>query len=486
MVDKTILGLAFAEVNLCTKVIVITVNGKAVEPVDREGSWLYWASRSSMCYRLSQKWESNFDINTNDCFVVNYESLFKRGKSTTQSVNLKDNIQAFIKSCKGHNVALIVDESHKVKDLQSQQTKSIQRIQTLLQVSSKSLHSYLMTGTPFTKGYVDLYSQLKLLGCTMTKGEFVDRFCIRGNVPGLLGWQQPIVGYRNLDMLYELIHHYAITIKSEDVIDLPEQIFVYHKLKQSECFEMFIDETCTIDKLKNFAKKVNSTLPQEVEQQRPFRNGKVNNVFYRDIDYPQSTWLAATSGQFWLRARELSIGFNGNAQSYKWYDRSRLDALEAFLSMNEDNYVLFYNFVPELLELYDICEKLGYNIDVYCGDIKSLQHYDKYASQSEAEQLTNKKNIILANFASGSTGMNWQAYNKCIIFSCPLYKDYAQGIKRIHRTGQKYTTIYHVFYQLNWLDASMNRALAEAKDYDVKMFESDLARVHSLTSEDNS
>ena len=79
--------------------------------------------------------------------------------------------------------------------------------------------------------------------------------------------------------------------------------------------------------------------------------------------------------------------------------------------------------------------------------------------------------------------MNWQEYNNCIIFSCPLYKDYAQGIKRIHRLGQKNTTFYHVFYQQNWLDRSMNKALHDKVDYSTNMYESDLSRVKNLIDE---
>ena len=177
------------------------------------------------------------------------------------------------------------------------------------------------------------------------------------------------------------------------------------------------------------------------------------------MDYPDTKYLAETTGAFWLRSRQISIGFLGNAGECEWYDTTRLKSLEKFLSENEDNYVLFYNFTPELLEIYSICEKLGYNIDVYSGEVKSTFFYEKYSHQSEEEQLINKKNIILANFASGSTGMNWQNYHQCILFSIPLFKDYTQALARIYRIGQKDLVVYHTFYQNNWLDKSMIKAL---------------------------
>lgn len=477
---KTPLSLAFAEQNNCTKVIIITVNAKVMEPESIEGSWLSWAKQSNISYNFKVKNNAGFQIASNDLLLINYEALFCRSKNRTSNVTLKDNIKEFINSCKNHNVALIIDESHKMKDIHSMQTMSINKIQKELSLKSNKLYTYLLTGTPFTTAYIDLYSQLKTLGYPETKGTFIDEFCIKGCLPGLLGWQQPIVGYKNIDKLFDVIHQYAITINSSDVIDLPEQIFINHDLSVSKDFEMFTKERVQ-------SKVLNDYLFFNRKCPPIFPDGKVvNNPFYRDIAYDttkefgSSEWLAESTGTFWLRARQLSIGFNGNAEKSIWYDRRRLDALKDFLTENEDNYLLFYNYTPELIELFDVCNQIGYNIDVYCGEIKNLTFYEKYSMQSEAERLTNHKNIILANFASGSTGLNWQLYNKCIIFSVPLYKDYAQGIKRIHRTGQKKTVFYHMFFQNNWLDKSMLKALQQQIDYSVDMFNSDIDRVKNI------
>ena len=97
-----------------------------------------------------------------------------------------------------------------------------------------------------------------------------------------------------------------------------------------------------------------------------------------------------------------------------------------------------------------------------------------------SKRIVNKKNVIISNFASGSTGKNWQNYNKCILFSLPLYMDYEQGCKRIHRHGQKSNCIYHMFWQDNWLDNGMKQALEEKKNYSEDMFESDLTRLQSI------
>lgn len=481
---KTPLSLAFAEQNDCTKVLVITINSKAEESEDLEGSWLNWSKQSNINYNLNNKKAKEFNREASDIFIVNYEMLFKRAKREdilsrkNPGLQLSEPIVNFIASCKGHNVALIVDESHKTKSKKSKQSNAIEKIQKELKIKATTCYTYLLTGTPFTTGYIDLYNQLRLLGCTMTKGLFEENFCERGHVRGLLDWQQPIVGYKNVELLYDLVHKYAITIDSEEVIDLPEKIFVSHKLPCSTEFKMFTNEKLPGNLILDYMESKDVLTKEDILQYDVRK--RVNNPFYRNIAYPNTTWTADTVGTFWMRARQLSIGFQGNNEDSQWFDRTRLDALEKLLEEEQDNYIIFYNYTPELLEIYDICEKLHYNIDVYCGPIKSEVFYESYSKMPLSKRIVNKKNVIISNFASGSTGKNWQNYNKCILFSLPLYMDYEQGCKRIHRHGQKSNCIYHMFWQDNWLDNGMKQALEEKKNYSEDMFESDLTRLQSI------
>ena len=160
-------------------------------------------------------------------FICNYESLFVRN-AQSKRIQLKPEILSFLQACRHQPVTLLLDESHYIKDPEAQQTLALQAIKRELMCMSSSLHTYLLTGTPFTRGFIDVFNQLKFLGCQMTKTQFKDQFCVLGNIRGLLGWQQPIVGYKNVDKLYELIHRYALTLKSDDVLKLPEQVFTEH------------------------------------------------------------------------------------------------------------------------------------------------------------------------------------------------------------------------------------------------------------------
>ena len=479
---KTPISLALCEQNKVDRLLIITINSKAVEPAEQSGSWLDWASKSDMRYKLLNKKSKALKepktafFDDSMCLLVNYEYLFTRGKLTKENP-LRESIKYFLASCKDKTCAIIVDESHKMKDSSSAQTKAINTIYLLMNRIAKKSYIYLLTGTPFTKGYIDLYTQLKILGCPMTKAAFKDEFCIMGNFRGLMGWQQPIVGYKNVDKLFDLVHQYAITIESKQVIQLPEQVFSYHTYKMTDSFKLFLTE-----KLKG------SIIQQEfdnrkLDQKVSSLDTKINNPFFRNIDYPEFDWMAETPSEFWLRARELAIGFQGNGDVCRFYDMTRLEMLKKFLQENEDNYLLFYSFTPELIRIYNIAEELGYNIDLYTGEFKSLKYYNEYSRQPKEKQLTNTKNIIISNWKSGSTGLNLQAYNKCIIFDLPVYRDWQQGLKRIHRTGQGRTCIYHVFMQNCFLDKGMLQSIKEQQDYTKDTFESDLRRVQDIIGE---
>ena len=568
---KTLVSLAFTEINQCTKIIVVSINAKAEEDIDVGGSWMWWGNRSDIKYNFynkkifkpTKKHPNNFTVETNDFLLLNFESLYARN---TEKFTLKPELIKFIKTCKGHNTAIIIDESHSIKNTSSSRCKAVNMILTMCKMFAKKTYLYIGTGTLFTSGLEDIYAQIKILGWDGTKTHFLDRYCVRGNIPSLNAWEQPIVAYQNVEELYDIVHQYGITIKSDDVLDLPEKVFVYHTQEQSEEFTLLVypklkmnqvnaelklrnlpfiisdkiyngysydekvaywnllkievgedgtlnlDGTYAIGSINDsYTETVNflATIYENIDylgtfeflrdfyymfimkedkktkkkwyEARPYKPDRLmNNPFYRNFTFPQEIWDAETSGSLWMRARQMSIGFQGNDESYLWYDYTRLNMLKKLLENHEDNYVLFYNYVPEYLEIYKICQELGYKIDVYNGQEKSLVYYNEYENQSEGERMLNTKNIIISNYKSGSTGKNWQLYNKCILFSLPVYYQYVQGLARIYRSGQKNTCVYHMFCQNNWLDNDMKDCLEKKQDYNDDMFQADLKRVQEM------
>lgn len=477
---KTVQALAIAEKLRATKVLIVTKKAKAIETVLTPGSWHQWASRLEGDWQIVCRGRANdgtFVPGKRQVYITNYESIPSRKEMKQGHKSIAPLIASFVKGSIGDNVVLILDESHCIKDSTTKQSRALAILKSELLKYASDLHVYLLTGTPFTTGFIDVFNQLKYIGCPMTKASFRDTFCKIGSIPGLLGWQQPIIGYKNLPLLYELIHKYAITVKSSDVVKLPEQIFEEHLIPPSPFFKALTKERISITDLADINRqRLMQSLPPLPQDFQPTAVSRtmVLNPWFRNIGYPNEEWIADTPSLLWLRARQLSIGFQGNAESALWFDNSRMEQIKTFLEDNPNNYVIFYNYTPEFYALFDIVDRLGYRIDVYNGEIKSLYFYDRYANQSEEEQCINKHNVILANFASGSTGMNWQLYSKCIIASLPPYKDWAQGLKRLHRVGQTSNVEYHIFRSTNWLDDGMWSALMQNVEYTEEMFEKSL------------
>lgn len=79
-----------------------------------------------------------------------------------------DNYKSLVKSIKGKQVAVIVDEAHYIKTPASKRTKTVQHLLSLDNIVFK----VLLTGTPVTRDVDDLYTQLKVFYPSFCKSIF--------------------------------------------------------------------------------------------------------------------------------------------------------------------------------------------------------------------------------------------------------------------------------------------------------------------------
>ena len=168
-----------------------------------------------------------------------------------------------------------------------------------------------------------------------------------------------------------------------------------------------------------------------------------------------------------MRLRQLASGFMGNAEESKYYSTYKSDKLFDILDNNEDNYVVFYNYTPELYLIMLAADEAGYVYDIYNGMEKDLSYFNDSSIKS--------KKLIIANIKSGSVGLNLQIYKSAIFFSLPdVWSDFEQGVGRIERTGQKspFVDVY-VLMATGTVDANIWDSLMMGKDYTDKAFERD-------------
>jgi SNF2 family DNA or RNA helicase len=191
-------------------------------------------------------------------------------------------------------------------------------------------------------------------------------------------------------------------------------------------------------------------------------NNKLN-PYYRVFD----NYICDTPSIFKLRLRQLASGFMGNADEAKYYSTHKLDKLTQLLEDNDENYLIFYNYTPELFMIMSVAEELGYVYDTYNGLTKEMNYYN--------DPNRKTKKLILANIKSGSVGLNLQEYKNAIFYSLPdVWSDFEQGVGRIERTGQKsnFVNVY-VMMSVNTVESRIWDSLMKGKDYTDKMFERD-------------
>lgn len=103
---------------------------------------------------------------------------------------------------------------HNCKNPTSQQGKGILKVQPECRIA--------MTGTPLMNYPMDLYIILKWLGYEKHAfGAFKKHYC---NFGGFGGYE--IIGYKNLEELQEQLSEIMLRRLKDDVLDLPEKIFV--------------------------------------------------------------------------------------------------------------------------------------------------------------------------------------------------------------------------------------------------------------------
>ena len=115
---------------------------------------------------------------------------------------------------------LIVDEVHKISNLESAQAKG------LLALDS-SLSKMLMTGTLLVNNPYDLYCPMTLCGLiNYNKWQFENKFIIKDE------WKQPI-GFKNMDELHQILYKSSLR-RTKDLLNLPEKVYKQEWLEFSK------------------------------------------------------------------------------------------------------------------------------------------------------------------------------------------------------------------------------------------------------------
>ena len=309
-------------------------------------------------YNLTDKNNIPSFINVNyKCVgVINYDVIFRR----KQLLKLTD-------------FTLILDESSLISNETTKRAKFILKM--------TPTNTILLSGSLCGGKYERLWSQANLVGWNISKkmyyAQYVDMQISDGCYPIIKGYK---IVYR---LKRKMREHGCVFMKSEEVLDLPQQNFIDINVDVSKEYKKFM---------------------------------KSGIIRFDDVELVGDTTLTKL-----LYARQLC----------GQYSKDKLKAFKDLIDSTEDRLIVFYNFNDELEKMKQLCEDRP--VSIVNGSVKDLFAYENCDNS-----------ITFIQYQAGAKGLNLQKSNKIIYFTPTLNaEDYMQSLKRIHRIGQDKPCFYY-------------------------------------------
>lgn len=140
-----------------------------------------------------------------------------------EAMNSERAVKELVDFMKKFPSMVTVDESTTIKNPRAKRTKS------LLDVGKFAKYRRICSGNPIPNGCLDLYSQSEFLQKNILGFQnyfaFRNRFCVMQDGRGTGGSFRQVVGFRDKELLKQLMSRFSFIIKKEDCLDLPPKVY---------------------------------------------------------------------------------------------------------------------------------------------------------------------------------------------------------------------------------------------------------------------
>ena len=353
-----------------------------------------------------------YDYKTQIVGVINYDLVYRRSYIT----HIRD-------------FTLMLDESSLI------QNETTQRAKFILKLQPESV--VLLSGTTTSGKYEKLWSQCKLLGWDIKKKAFWASYVDTEWVEQGQFKREVVTGYKHVDHLKKkLAQHGAVFMKTQEVIELPEQIEQKIYVKPTKEYRHFMK---------------NGYLVLDTLNLIQFKD---DSDFYGNDVTPRVELVGDNSLTKTLYARQLCG---------QWH-KEKLEAFRDLLESTDDRVIVFYNFNEELTRLRKICESLNREVSFVNGSGRSMYAYECV-----------ENSVTFIQYQAGAMGGNFQKANKIIYYTLPLGKGscdlWEQSKKRIHRIGQDKSCFYYYLLVKGSFEEKNFAALRKGKELTDELFE---------------
>lgn len=282
---------------------------------------------------------------------------------------------------------LIVDESHKCKDIKAKRTKAV------IELADSAKHRYILTGTPVLNSPLDLFSQFRILDGGETFGRnffvfraqyFYDKNAAMPRDRYFPNWQ---IRPGALDEITQKICTKSMSIKKSECLDLPP----------------FITEEFFVD--------------LSGEQEKIYNDLKKDYVAYVGSSACVAT-LAITKA---LRLMQVVSGFvtlengDGSPRHNKKLTNPRADALSELLSeiTQHSKCIVWAVFKENYETIRQVCERLAITYTEVHGDIPQetkFKNVERFNTDSDCR-------VFIGHPGSGGIGINLVSASYSITYS---------------------------------------------------------------------
>lgn len=381
--------------------------------------WMKVGGRRAMILsdRIKNTWMQYYKVGMCDVFIVNYESLKKffvepgwkkpEGEFKLQSIVFRDCIDLF--------KTVIVDESHRCKDGNTQQAKFV------MGITHGKENVFALTGTPVVNNPVDLISQLYIIDRLRDVVSHLKRPVDSHNV------LQDFSGYKRFLKRYCDGGRKAINMEE---LHVRLRMHCFYRREKSEV-------------LKDLPSKIRQVIMTEISNRAEYLHAENDFVDYLErvkncTDEQVQTKLR---GEMMVKIGILkNISARGKLHQVKEFVDDIVESGEKIIL-----FVYLKEIVHKLKEIYphavtitgeddnddrnaavnafQLCKQCGVKLDNHNG----LDH----------EHVPSNTNIAIINYKSGGVGLTLTAASRVAFVEFPwTFADCEQCEDRAHRIGQ--------------------------------------------------
>lgn len=321
---------------------------------------------------------------------------------------------------------VIIDESSSFKNHQAKRFKALKAVR------SKISRIVLLTGTPTSRGLMDLWAQVYLLDCGKRLGRNITAYREAFFVPDKRN-RTTIFSYAPKDgaeeTIYKAISDICVSMKAEDYLELPELVY--------------------------------NDIPVQLDTAAQ----KAYDRLERDTLLPVDDTVITAGSAAVLRGKLLQF-CNGAVydedKNVMEIHSCKIEALlETVEQLNGQHAIICYNFQHDKARLLDALRATQLTVKVYEGKTE------------EDEWNAGNIDLLLVQPASCGYGLNLQDGGHHIIWfgltdSLELYQ---QTNKRLHRQGQPFPVIVHHLLVQGGTDEDVIKSLSGKADVQNSLLE---------------